>query len=92
LVIITVKFLMTGKDTLNATVPLKLCPALTANTPSDEGMKILAALAESLFLSYPASTKNNTAPGIRPAFHVPLGPGYPLCQPFGLPSSMHPAI
>jgi transcriptional regulator with XRE-family HTH domain len=54
----TVEFLVNGKDTSNATVsPAAMNIALTADTISAEGQKILAAVAESLALKYPLTRK-----------------------------------
>jgi hypothetical protein len=54
----TVEFLVTGKDTQNATCsPAAMSLALTADTLNDEGLKILAAVAESLALKYPTPRK-----------------------------------
>jgi transcriptional regulator with XRE-family HTH domain len=50
----TVEFLVNGKDSSNATIsPAAMNIALTADTLNAEGQKILAAVAESLFLKYP---------------------------------------
>jgi transcriptional regulator with XRE-family HTH domain len=54
----SVEFLVNGKDTANATVsPAAMNIALTADTLNADGKKILAAVAESLALKYPASRK-----------------------------------
>jgi hypothetical protein len=54
----TVEFLVNGKDTKNMTIsPAAMSIALTADTMNAEGLKILAAVAESLALKYPATRK-----------------------------------
>jgi transcriptional regulator with XRE-family HTH domain len=54
----TVEFLVNGKDTNNATASrAAMNIALTADTMNAEGQKVLAAVAESLALKYPAPRK-----------------------------------
>jgi hypothetical protein len=54
----TVEFLVNGKDTKNTTIsPAAMSIALTADTMNPEGLKILAAVADSLALKYPATRK-----------------------------------
>jgi hypothetical protein len=51
----SVEFLVNGKD--NDCSPAAMYIARIADTVSDEGLKILAAVAESLSLKYPAPRK-----------------------------------
>jgi hypothetical protein len=50
----TVEYLVSGKDTRNTTVsPAALNIAVTADTLSEEGQKILTSVADSLALKFP---------------------------------------
>jgi hypothetical protein len=56
----TVEFLVSGKETRNATVSVPAMNiALTADTLNDEGQHILSAVAESLALKYPVTRKKS---------------------------------
>jgi transcriptional regulator with XRE-family HTH domain len=56
----TVEFLVNGKDTSNATCShAAMNIALTADTLSDEGLKVLKSVAESLALKYPAPRRKS---------------------------------
>jgi hypothetical protein len=67
-----VEFLVNGKDTGNATIsPAAMNIALTADTLSGEGQKILAAVAESLAFKYPLTRrrvikKGEVSPTLQP--------------------------
>jgi transcriptional regulator with XRE-family HTH domain len=56
----TVEYLVSGKDTRNTTVsPSALNIAITADNLSEDGLKILASVADSLALKFPASRKKS---------------------------------